>query len=135
PAGKFQVPCALIIGERSASTDRKTSLTDERHAGAVYELTGPRLLRFADAIDEIARVSGRPVRFVPVSAERYASELAGRGLPGDVVSLMTYLFTEVLDGRNAHLEDGVQRALGREPRDFGDYARAAAAAGAWGEVV
>lgn len=111
------------------------ALTDERHAGAVYELTGPRLLRFADAIDEIARVSGRPVRFVPVSAERYASELAGHGLPGDVVSLMTYLFTEVLDGRNAHLEDGVQRALGREPRDFGDYARAAAAAGAWGEVV
>jgi 2,3,4,5-tetrahydropyridine-2,6-dicarboxylate N-succinyltransferase len=27
PAGKFRVPCALIIGERSASTDRKTSLT------------------------------------------------------------------------------------------------------------
>jgi 2,3,4,5-tetrahydropyridine-2-carboxylate N-succinyltransferase len=28
PAGKFHVPCALVIGERSASTDRKTSLTD-----------------------------------------------------------------------------------------------------------
>jgi 2,3,4,5-tetrahydropyridine-2-carboxylate N-succinyltransferase len=26
PAGEFNVPCALIIGERSASTDRKTSL-------------------------------------------------------------------------------------------------------------
>ncbi|MEM9863715.1 MAG: DapH/DapD/GlmU-related protein, partial [Myxococcota bacterium] len=26
PAGEYQVPCALIIGERSASTDRKTSL-------------------------------------------------------------------------------------------------------------
>lgn len=26
PAGEFQVPCALIIGKRSASTDRKTSL-------------------------------------------------------------------------------------------------------------
>jgi len=28
PAGEFDVPCALIIGERSASTDRKTGLTD-----------------------------------------------------------------------------------------------------------
>lgn len=28
PAGTFQVPCALIIGERKASTDRKTSLTE-----------------------------------------------------------------------------------------------------------
>ena len=28
PAGTFQVPCALLIGERKESTDRKTSLTD-----------------------------------------------------------------------------------------------------------
>jgi 2,3,4,5-tetrahydropyridine-2-carboxylate N-succinyltransferase len=28
PAGEFGVPCALIIGERRASTDRKTSLND-----------------------------------------------------------------------------------------------------------
>jgi 2,3,4,5-tetrahydropyridine-2-carboxylate N-succinyltransferase len=26
PAGEFQVPCALIIGQRKASTDLKTSL-------------------------------------------------------------------------------------------------------------
>ncbi len=28
PAGEFQVPCAIIIGERTASTDRKTSLNE-----------------------------------------------------------------------------------------------------------
>lgn len=28
PAGEFQVPCALIIGERKASTDKKTSLNN-----------------------------------------------------------------------------------------------------------
>ena len=28
PAGRYQVPCALIIGERSESTDRKTSLNE-----------------------------------------------------------------------------------------------------------
>ena len=44
---------------------------------------------------------------------------------------MAYLFTEVLDGRNAHLTDGVRRALGREPSDFSDYARKAAATGVW----
>jgi 2,3,4,5-tetrahydropyridine-2-carboxylate N-succinyltransferase len=27
-AGTYQVPCALIIGQRSASTDLKTSLND-----------------------------------------------------------------------------------------------------------
>lgn len=45
--------------------------------------------------------------------------------------LLMYLFTEVLDGRNAHLTDGVERALGRKPRDFADYARDAVASGIW----
>jgi hypothetical protein len=44
---------------------------------------------------------------------------------------LVYLFQEVLDGRNAHLADGVQRALGGEPRDFADYARDAAGTGIW----
>ena len=34
-AGTFRVPCALIIGERSASTDRKTSLTEALREHAV----------------------------------------------------------------------------------------------------
>ena len=37
--------------------------------------------------------------------------------------------TRVLDGRNAALADGVQRVLGRQPRDFADYARDTAATG------
>jgi 2,3,4,5-tetrahydropyridine-2-carboxylate N-succinyltransferase len=28
PAGRYQLPCALVVGERSASTDLKTSLND-----------------------------------------------------------------------------------------------------------
>jgi 2,3,4,5-tetrahydropyridine-2-carboxylate N-succinyltransferase len=37
PAGEFQVPCALIIGKRKASTDLKTSLNDalREHSVAV----------------------------------------------------------------------------------------------------
>ncbi|MGH9258591.1 MAG: NAD(P)H-binding protein [Acidimicrobiales bacterium] len=108
------------------------ALTDQRHAGELYELTGPRLLTFAQAVAEIARAAGREVRFVPVSVEQYSSQLTGLGVPAEFVSLSVYLFTVVLDGRNAHLTDGVQRALGRTPRDFTDYAEAAAATGVWG---
>jgi hypothetical protein len=48
-----------------------------------------------------------------------------------VIALLHYLFKEVLDGRNASITDGVQRALGRPARDFRDFALSAAAAGAW----
>lgn len=107
------------------------ALTEPGHAGRLYELTGPRLLTFADAVREIGVATGRRLRFEPVTLAEFTSLLAAQGVPDDVVSLMTYLFTEVLDGRNANLTDGVRRALGREPRDFGDYARDAAAGGAW----
>jgi uncharacterized protein YbjT (DUF2867 family) len=107
------------------------ALTDDRHIGHVYELTGPRLLTFEEAVDEIARAVGREIRYVPISIEDFAAAAAEQGVPSEVVDLLTYLFGEVLDGRNAHLADGVQRALGREPRDFSDYARDAAATGIW----
>jgi uncharacterized protein YbjT (DUF2867 family) len=107
------------------------ALTEDGHAGRVYEVTGPRLLTFADAVAEIAAASGRPVRFVPVTAEQFVAALAAEKVPQEIASLLTFLFTEVLDGRNAYVADGVQRALGRPPREFGAFARRAAAAGAW----
>ncbi len=107
------------------------ALTEDGHVGQLYELTGPRLLTFAEAVEEIAEAAGRKVRFVQISPEEYGAALAAEGLPSEVVELVVYLFTTVLDGRNAYLADGVQRALGRPPRDFADFAREAATAGVW----
>jgi uncharacterized protein YbjT (DUF2867 family) len=107
------------------------ALMDDRHIGQLYEVTGPRLMTFADAIKEIGSACGRDIRFVEVSAEAYKTLLEEHQLPDDFVWLIMYLFTTVLDGRNERLNDGVQRALGRAPRDFSDYARDVAATGAW----
>lgn len=107
------------------------ALTDDRHAGRLYEVTGPRAITFADAVAEIARVTQRDIRFVPVTIVEYTCALTAAGIPEDVVGLLTYLFTEVLDGRNSRPTNGIQAALGREPRDFRVYAEAAAQAGAW----
>jgi uncharacterized protein YbjT (DUF2867 family) len=107
------------------------ALTDDRHIGELYELTGPRLLTFADAVAEIGTAAGRDVGLTRVSHDDFAHGLARRGVPAEVISLLRYLFTVVLDGRNASLADGVQRALGRPARDFREFARQAAAAGAW----
>ena len=107
------------------------ALTEDGHAGQLYELTGPRLLTFAEAVADIAKATGREIRYIQVTPEQYVSGMAEEGVPDDFAWLLEYLFTTVLDGRNAHLTDGVQRALGRPPRDFSDYARKAAASGVW----
>lgn len=107
------------------------ALTTGGHAGQLYELTGPRLLTFADAIGEIARATGRFISYEPVPLEAFTAALTAQGVSQDYVQLIAYLFGEVLDGRNASLADGVERALGRKPTDFSEYARTSAAAGAW----
>ena len=107
------------------------ALLDDRHAGQVYELTGPRLLTFGDAIGEIARAAERPIRFTTIPPEEFAAGLAAAGLSRDEVSLVSYLFATVLDGRNSSVRNGVERALGRPPRDFADYIRQTAKTGIW----
>ena len=106
------------------------ALTEDGHQGQVYEVTGPRLLTFAeaanaigDAPDAISPLRRFRLRTSPRSLRRRAKPGRGRDL--------AYLFTEVLDGRNAYMGDGVERAIGRPPRDFAEYARTAAENGAW----
>ena len=110
------------------------ALTEDGHAGRVYELTGPRLLTFADAVEEIARATGRDLRHRSISLPDFEADLAAAGVPEEVVDILRLLFTEVL-GYSAAIADGVQRALGRPPRDFAEFAREAAAAGVWSPGV
>jgi uncharacterized protein YbjT (DUF2867 family) len=106
------------------------ALTDDRHIGETYELTSPRLMTFPDAVGEIAAASGRRINYVPVSADEYAAGAVEHGVPEEFVGFLTYLFSDVL-GHNAYLTDGVERALGRQPRDFSDYVRDTVATGVW----
>jgi uncharacterized protein YbjT (DUF2867 family) len=126
------VPEPFVDVEDIADVAAK-ALSEDGHVGQVYELTGPRMLTFEQAVQEIATATGREIRYVPVSIEEYAAAAREHGVPDEVVEFLVYLFGEVLDGRNASLTDGVQRALGREPRDFSRYAREAAAAGVWND--
>jgi uncharacterized protein YbjT (DUF2867 family) len=107
------------------------ALTQKGHGGQVYEVTGPRLLTFAEAVDEIAAASGRKLRYVPMALDAYAAALAEEEVPEDAIALLSYLFGEVLDGRNESVTDGVERALGRRARDFREYARDTATTGVW----
>ena len=106
------------------------ALTEPGHAGQVYELTSPRALSFPEAVAEIAKARGRDITYVPVSVEDYAAGAAEHGVPAEIVEFLTYLFSDVL-GNGAYLTDGVQRVLGRPPRDFTDYATRTAATGIW----
>lgn len=107
------------------------ALTEEGHDYETYEVTGPRLLTFTEAAQEISEAAGRTVGFTRIPKEAFAQAVAESGASGDIAWLLNYLFETVLDGRNACLGDGVRRALGRDPTDFADFARRVAAEGVW----
>ncbi len=111
------------------------ALSEPGHAGEVYEVTGPRLMTFADVASELSQATGRTIDYVQVPHDAFVNAVQDSGAPRDVVWMLDYLFCTVLDGRNAYLTDGVQRALGRGPKDFAHYAREVAATGSWRAVA
>ncbi len=134
-AGEITLP-AGDVGEPFVDTDdiadvAVAALTEDGHTGQVYEVTGPRLLTFTEVAEEIACASGREIQYIQIPHEAFAAGIAESGAPDDIVWLLDYLFSTVLDGRNAYVCDGVQRALGREPTDFAEYARRIAESGTW----
>ena len=107
------------------------ALTQPGHAGEIYEVTGPRMLTLADVAEELSNATGRTIAYTPVPHDAFVQSVAESGAAQDVLWMLDYLFATVLDGRNAYITDGVQRALGREPKDFADYSREVASTGLW----
>lgn len=106
------------------------ALTQDGHRGALYEVTGPDLMTFAEMADALSVATGRMIRHSPISFEAFHANIATVG-GAFVADVFTAIARETLDGRNAVVTDGVLRALGRPPRDFATFARDAARSGAW----
>ena len=135
-AGILALPASAQVLEPFVDVDdiaevAVAALSEDGHHGHVYEVTGPRLLTLAEAIAEIGAASGRSMRYEEISDASYRAQMDAAGVPKEMTELTSYLFSTILDGRNSRLADGVERALGRPPRDFRDYARQAAAKGVW----
>lgn len=99
-------------------------LASTETAGLTLEVTGPRLMTFAEVADVAAGVSSRDVAYAELPVEDYLAALVGAGLPQPDAAGLAYLFADVLDGRNAHVTTTVREVLGREARDPVDVLQA-----------
>ncbi|MFJ6661230.1 NmrA family transcriptional regulator [Streptomyces sp. NPDC091377] len=107
------------------------ALTEDGHVGERYELTGPRLWTFAEGVQEIAKATGRDLRYEPITRKQFAEAIVDDGAPRDFAEPLATLISEFFDGRNSSLADGVERALHRKPRDFADWVAEIAPTGVW----
>lgn len=129
PAGGVREP---FVSADDIADAALAALTGPGHRGRTYELTGPRLLSFAEAVAEIAAATGRPAAYRRVAMPDFLGALGAAGLDEEMLWLMQDLFANTLDGRNASVSGDLARLLGRPARDFADVVAEAARAGAWG---
>nr|WP_294932947.1 NmrA family transcriptional regulator [uncultured Flavobacterium sp.] len=137
-AGHVALPQAHALEPFTDADDIAAVVTEallhEKHNGKTYELTGPRLLNFEQAIAEIAQITGREIKFQSISLEEYISMLREYQVPEDEIWLVNYLFSEVLDGRNSSITNDIEKILGRKAKDFTDYVKETAQTGVWNTV-
>ncbi|MFI1889038.1 NAD(P)H-binding protein [Streptomyces jumonjinensis] len=97
------------------------ALTEEGHAGQTYVLSGPEAMTLREVVAALADATGRELAYHPVTDDEYRVLLAERGHPAEYVEFVIGLFGHVRASKGAELSDGVRRALGREPQEFGAY--------------
>ncbi|MGW0246254.1 SDR family oxidoreductase [Nocardia goodfellowii] len=89
-------------------------LTQDGHAGKVYELGGddrPTYAEFAEAIGEVA---GRPVQYQDLEAAAYAAMLRQSGLPDAVADMLADTDAAIGRGELDTTSGDLARLLGRE---------------------
>jgi len=107
------------------------AITQPGHENKIYEVTGPRLLSFKEAVAEISESCGRDIVYTQTPVADYTAQLNEYEVPQEYIALLSYLFSEILDGRNESVANGVEDALGRPARDFADFTKSVAASGVW----
>lgn len=134
-AGELRLPAgdgaASFVDAEDIAAVVAAALTEDGHAGQVYELSGPRAVTLTEAAATISEAAGREVRYVPLSVEAYVAELVGQGMAAADARAFADVVEPLRRGTDAYVSDGVRRALGRPARTFADFAAATAAAGGW----
>jgi uncharacterized protein YbjT (DUF2867 family) len=135
-AGELALPADAVPEpftdlEDVADTAVRVLAEPGRHAGRIYELSGPRAITFAEAVEMISLASGLPMTYKTISPALYTKTLVEAGLSEEDAHHVAEMFVVMERGQLATTTDGIQTVLGREPRPFEDYVVRAAAAGAW----
>ncbi|TCP51845.1 uncharacterized protein YbjT (DUF2867 family) [Tamaricihabitans halophyticus] len=134
-SGQLRLPggdgAASFIDAEDIAEVVVAALTDDRHAGAVYELSGPKAVSLDEAVATISAAAGRDIEYVPLTVDEYVAELVQQGVARAEAEVFADVLEPLRAGTDEYVSDGVWRALGRPPRSFAEFASATAAEGGW----
>jgi uncharacterized protein YbjT (DUF2867 family) len=132
------VPLWLNVREGTLSLavgDGKDALTDPRdvaavavhvlttpgHDGALYELTGPNLISYRDAVAKLGAAIGRPLKFVDVPKEAARAGMIDAGLPSSQADAVLMMFEAIKTGKIWPPTAAISELLGRPAHSFDEW--------------
>jgi uncharacterized protein YbjT (DUF2867 family) len=120
PMGEAPVPLVDTrdIGEALAAI----LAAPETHAAAVYTLTGPQALPYAQVARELAAVAGHDVSYQPPAPADYERELQQAGTPGWRAHDLAWIASSFTPADRAVTPD-MPGLLGRAPRSLPTFLR------------
>lgn len=127
PAAEGKVP--MVDAGDIAAVAAAVLIDGARHAGQVYDVTGPSAISFAEIAEIIARVASRAVTACSMTSRQFLMMLEGAGVPPDFAATLLRDQEAIREGAATAVSDAVARLLGRSARTFADYA--VEAADAW----
>ncbi len=111
-------------------------MVDDNYNGQTITVTGPRKMKFAEAVKALSEGTEREIAYHPITVEEFKTGMKQSGLPDSYVWLFGYLFTEVLGNpENQDVSLDVEKVLGRKATDFTEYVRKTALTGVWNQEI
>jgi uncharacterized protein YbjT (DUF2867 family) len=134
-AGELRIPggdgAASFVDAEDIAAVVVAALTEDKHSGQIYELSGPDAVTLTEAVATISAAAGREIRYIPLTVEQYVAELVEQGLSPDEAGIYADMVEPLRNNTDAYVSDGVPRALGRPARAFAEFARSIAESGGW----
>jgi uncharacterized protein YbjT (DUF2867 family) len=113
-----------MVDTRDIAAVADIVLTQDGHAGATYDITGPEALSYQDVAAKLSSALGRQITYVDVPDDAVRSGLLGFGVDPWFADALVGLFEEYRrsgpDGYASVVTDTVERVTGRPARSLDD---------------
>jgi NAD(P)H dehydrogenase (quinone) len=120
PAGDGR---AAVVARDDVAAVAATVLTEDGHAGATYELTGPESLTMYEAAEQVGQAAGRPVTYVPETLEEARASRAPSGAPDWVIEGWVTSYAAIAAGEFESISGDVERLTGGRPISLAEFLR------------
>ena len=113
-----------MVDTRDIAAVADVVLSENAHAGATLDITGPEALSYDDVAAKLSSALGRKITYVDAPDDAVRSALLGFGLDPWFADALVGLFQEYrrsgTDGYASVVTDTVERVTGRPPRSLDD---------------